>query len=289
MTSRPAPLPPIDLTDARQVRTLLSRYGVRLTRDLGQHLLVDRDVLDRIVAAAGLARDSLVLEVGPGVGALTEALSRQAGRVVAVEIDGRLLDLLQETISAPNVEIVHGDALAVDPAALFGAAPYHLVANLPYGIATPLIRRLLAAPAALQPEAMVVMVQREVARRLAAPPGDMSRLSVETQLVADVTLLFELGPESFFPPPDVSSAVVRLRPLRGYRVPPLPTLQRFLQTVEAGFRHRRKQLHNALGDLGVGTERIAAALAETGIDGRRRAETLALEEWSSLSDALWRG
>jgi 16S rRNA (adenine1518-N6/adenine1519-N6)-dimethyltransferase len=288
VTPWPSPLLPIDLTDARQVRTLLSRYGVRLTRDLGQHLLVDRDVLDRIIGEAALGRDSLVLEVGPGVGALTEALSRNAGRVVAVELDDRLLDLLHETVRAPNVEIVHGDALAVDPATYFGADPYDVVANLPYGIATPLIRRLLNAPPAQQPQAMVVMVQREVARRLAAPAGDMSRLSVETQLVADVSLRFEIGPEAFFPPPVVSSAVVRLRPLRGYRVPPLPNLHRFLQTVEAGFRHRRKQLHNALGDLGVGTERIAAALAETRIDGRRRAETLALEEWSLLSDALWR-
>src|SRR5215213_9385425 len=156
MTSWPPPLSPIDLPDARQVKTLLSRYGVRLNRDLGQHLLVDRDVLDRIVAAAALDRDSQVLEVGPGVGALTEVLSRQAGRVVAVELDGRLLDVLRETVSGPNVEIVHGDGLAVDPTTFFGADPYRVVANLPYGIATPLIRRLLNAPVDQQPQEMVL-------------------------------------------------------------------------------------------------------------------------------------
>jgi 16S rRNA (adenine1518-N6/adenine1519-N6)-dimethyltransferase len=112
---------------------------------------------------------------------------------------------------------------------------------------------------------------------------------VETQLVADVEVLFEVGPGAFLPPPEVSSAVVRLRPLERFRVPPLPTERRFFQTVEAGFGQRRKQLHNALGLLGVGTERIAAALAEAGIDGARRAETLTLEEWSRLSGALWPG
>jgi len=266
---------------------LLARHGVRLTREMGQHLLVDRDVLDRIVAAAGVSPETEVLEVGPGVGALTAALSRRARRVVAVELDRRLLAVLRETVPAPNVEVVSGDALAVDLPALFSGRPYRLVANLPYNVATALVRRLLYLPAGRRPEELVVMLQREVARRLAAPPGEMSRLSVEAQLVADVELLFEVGPRSFFPPPEVSSAVVRLRPLPAPRVPTLPTERRFFHTVEAGFRHRRKQLHNALGELGVGSERIGAALEAAGIAASRRAETLTLEEWSRLAAALW--
>jgi 16S rRNA (adenine1518-N6/adenine1519-N6)-dimethyltransferase len=115
----------------------------------------------------------------------------------------------------------------------------------------------------------------------------MSLLAVQAQLVADVELLFEVGPQSFFPPPEVASAVTRLCPLGNYRVAPLPNERRFFQTVAAGFRHRRKQLHNALGDLGVGTERIADGLAAAGVDPARRAETLALEEWSRLSQGLW--
>jgi len=277
----------LDLARPRDVRGLLTRHGVRLTRERGQHLLVDRDVLERIVDAAGVGPETEVLEVGPGAGVLTAELSKRAGRVVAVEVDRRLLAVLEEAVPTSNVEIVPGDALALDLPALFGGRPYRLVANLPYGIATPLLRRLLYAPPGQRPEALVVMLQREVARRLAAPPGSMSRLSVETQLVADVELLFEVGPGAFLPPPEVSSAVVRLRPLEGFRVPPLPTERRFFQTVEAGFGQRRKQLHNALGQLGVGTERIAAALAESGIDGARRAETLTLDEWSRLSGALW--
>jgi 16S rRNA (adenine1518-N6/adenine1519-N6)-dimethyltransferase len=277
----------VDLTRPRDVRELLNRYGVRLSRELGQHLLVDRDVLQKIVEAADLTPQTEVLEVGPGVGALTAELSRAAGRVVAVELDRRLVDLLRETAPFPNVEVIQGDALQANLPSLFQGRPYSVVANLPYNVATPLIRRLIYAPPQARPDLLVLMVQREVGRRLAAPPGGMSRLSVETQLVADVELLFEIGPQAFLPPPEVSSAVIRMRPLPAPRVPTLPSERRFFQTVEAGFRHRRKQLHNALGDLGVGTERIGSALEETGIAASRRAETLTLEEWSRLAAALW--
>jgi 16S rRNA (adenine1518-N6/adenine1519-N6)-dimethyltransferase len=279
----------IDLTRPRDVRGLLNRYGVRLSREMGQHLLIDRDVLQRIVDAAGLTPQTEVLEVGPGVGALTAELGRAAGRVVAVELDRRLIDLLRETVPSPNVEVVQGDALRANLPSLFQGRPYRVVANLPYNVATPLIRGLLSAPPEARPDLLVLMVQREVGRRLAAPPGEMSRLSVETQLVADAELLFEIGPQAFLPPPEVSSAVVRLRPLPTPRVPTLPSERRFFQTVEAGFRHRRKQLHNALGDLGVGTERITGALEAAGIAPARRAETLTLEEWSRLTQALWEG
>jgi 16S rRNA (adenine1518-N6/adenine1519-N6)-dimethyltransferase len=138
-----------------------------------------------------------------------------------------------------------------------------------------------------RPVELIVMVQLEVGQRLAARPNDMSLLAVQAQLVADVELLFRVRPASFFPPPAVDSAVLRLRPLPGYRVPPLPNENRFFQTVAAGFSQKRKQVHNALGSLGVGTERIQAALAAAGIAPARRAETLTLEEWSRLSAALW--
>lgn len=276
-----------DLSRPREVRDLLSRHGVWLTKTMGQHLLVDRDALERIVAAAALTPEIDALEVGPGAGVLTAELVSRARRVVAVELDRRMVSVLGETVPADNLDVIQADALAVDPAALFGGHPYKLVANLPYGVATPLLRKLLQAPRGARPVEMVVMLQREVARRLAARPGDMSVLAVQAQLVADVELLFELGPEAFFPPPDVHSAVIRLRPLPRPRVAVVPNEKRFFQTVAAGFSQKRKQLHNALGSLGVGTERIAAALAETNIAPDRRAETLTLEEWSGLSGALW--
>lgn len=277
----------LDLSQPRHVRDVLSRHGVWLTKAMGQHLLVDQDALSRIVEAAALTPEDEVLEIGPGAGVLTAALVERVGRVVAVELDRRLAGVLRDTVAAGNLEIVEADALAVDPAQLFDGRPYKLVANLPYGVATPLLRKVLYAPPAARPVLVVVMVQREVARRLAARPGDMSLLAIQAQLVADVDLLFELGPEAFFPPPAVSSAAIRLRPLDGYRVPPLPNEQRFFQTVAAGFSQKRKQLHNALGSLGVGTERIRAALAAAGVEASRRAETLTLDEWSRLSAALW--
>jgi 16S rRNA (adenine1518-N6/adenine1519-N6)-dimethyltransferase len=277
----------VDLTQPRRVRDLLARHGVWLTKAMGQHLLVDRSVLRRIVDAAALEAESEVLEVGPGIGALTVELGERAKRVVAVELDRRLIGVLRETVPAPNVEIVQADALAVDVGVLFDRHPFTVVANLPYGVATPLIRKLLYAPVERRPVELVVMVQREVAQRLAARPDNMSLLSVQAQLVADVEVLFQVGPEAFFPPPDVASAVVRLQPLPAHRVPPLPNERRFFQTVAAGFGQKRKQLHNALGQLGVGTQRIQSALAAAGIDPQRRAETLTLAEWSRLSDELW--
>ena len=286
MSARPGDQ--IDLTRPRHVGDLLSRHGIWLTKAMGQHLLVDREVLERIVQAAALDARSEALEVGPGVGVLTRELSRLAGRVVAVELDRRMVGVLRETVPAPNVEVVAGDALEIDPEQLFGGRPYKVVANLPYNVATPLLRRLLHLPAPARPQEMVVMVQREVGQRLASAPKHIGFLSVETAMVADVEVLFEVPPEAFFPPPDVSSVVVRLRPLSGFRVPPLPDEQRFFQTVEAGFGQKRKQLHNALGSLGVGAQRIQASLAAAGIDPHRRAETLTLDEWSCLSAALWR-
>ncbi|HEU5315477.1 MAG TPA: 16S rRNA (adenine(1518)-N(6)/adenine(1519)-N(6))-dimethyltransferase RsmA [Chloroflexota bacterium] len=277
----------MDLSRERTLRDVLHRHGIWLTKSLGQHLLVDQDALTRIVDAASLSLGEEVLEVGPGAGTLTARLVERARRVVAVELDSRMVAALRETVPHPALEIVQADALTVDPATLFEGRPYKLVANLPYGVATPLLRTLLYAPPEQRPRLMVVMVQREVARRLAAQPGDLSVLGVQAQMVADVELLFELGAESFFPPPAVASAVIRLTPLQDFRVDPAPTERRFFQTVSAGFSQKRKQLHNALGSLGVGADRIRAALDTSGVAPSRRAETLTLEEWSRLSRALW--
>jgi 16S rRNA (adenine1518-N6/adenine1519-N6)-dimethyltransferase len=277
----------LDLTNPKQVGAVLSRHGIWLTKSMGQHLLVDRDALDRIVHAAHLSPEDDVLEVGPGAGVLTAELVQHARRVVAVELDPRMVGVLRETVPAPNLEVVQADALTADIGALFGGAPYKLVANLPYGVATALLRALLYAPSERRPALIVVMIQLEVAKRLAAEPGDMSLLAVQAQLMADVELLFTLEPAAFFPPPEVRSAVIRVTPLAGRRVATEPSEARFFQTVAAGFSQKRKQLHNALGSLGVGTERIATALAMAEIESTRRAETLTLPEWSRLSSALW--
>ena len=276
-----------DLTHAPSVGRLLSRHGLWLTKSLGQHLLIDRGVLDRIVEAADLRPEMEVLEVGPGVGVLTTELVSRVRRVLAVEVDPRMATVLRETVAHPSLEVVEADAMGIDPADLFGGRPYSVVANLPYNLATALVRRLLSMPAPSRPVEMVVMMQREVAQRMAARPGDLSALGIEIQVAAAVDLLFEVPPTAFFPAPKVTSAVVRVRPYDVPAVPLVPGPRRFFQLVRAGFAHRRKQLHNALGDLGLGGERIQAALEEAGIARSRRAETLTLEEWSTLSAAMW--
>jgi 16S rRNA (adenine1518-N6/adenine1519-N6)-dimethyltransferase len=287
VADRPLPPVPSDLTNAAAVGRLLSHHGIWLTKSLGQHLLVDRAILDRIVSSANLHPEMEVLEIGPGVGVLTAELVRHVRRVVAVEVDARMARVLRTTVPGPVLEVIEADAMTVNPAELFGGRPYALVANLPYNVATAIIRRLLALPAPVRPVQMVVMIQREVAKRMAAQPGDLTALGVEIQVAAETTVLFEVPPTAFFPAPEVTSAVLRLRPHDEPAVPLVPTPRRFGQLVRSGFAHRRKQLHNALGTLGVGTPRIDAALETAGIARSRRAETLTLAEWSALSRAIW--
>ena len=289
MADRPPPLVPSDLTNAAAVGRLLSYHGIWLTKSLGQHLLVDRAILDRIVASTDLHAEMEVLEIGPGVGVLTAELVKHARRVVAVEVDPKMARVLRTTVPDPVLEVVEADAMTVDTTDLFGGRPYALVANLPYNVATAIIRRLLALPAPARPVQMVVMIQREVANRMAALPGDLTALGVEIQVAAEATVLFEVPPTAFFPAPEVTSAVLRLIPYDEPAVPLVPTPRRFGQLVRSGFAHRRKQLHNALGTLGVGTARIDAALEAAGIARSRRAETLTLAEWSALSLAIWEG
>jgi 16S rRNA (adenine1518-N6/adenine1519-N6)-dimethyltransferase len=287
IADRPPPLVPSDLTNAVAVGRLLSYHGIWLTKSLGQHLLVDRVILDRIVASADLHAEMEVLEIGPGVGVLTAELVKHVRRVVAVEIDPKMARILRTTVPDRALEVVESDAMMVDTADLFGGRPYAVVANLPYNVATAIIRRLLALPAPVRPVRMVVMIQREVANRMAALPGDLTALGVEIQVAASTKVLFEVPPTAFFPAPEVTSAVLCLRPYDEPVVPLVPTARRFGQLVRAGFAHRRKQLHNALGTLGVGTARIDAALEAAGIARLRRAETLTLAEWSALSLAIW--
>ena len=239
VADRPPPPVPSDLTNAAAVGRLLSHHGIWLTKSLGQHLLVDRVILDRIVSSADLHPEMEVLEIGPGVGVLTAELVRHVRRVVAVEVDPRMARVLRTTVPDPVLEVVEADAMTVDPAELFGGRPYALVANLPYNVATAIIRRLIALPTPARPAQMVVMIQREVANRMAAQPGDLTALGVEIQVAAATTVLFEVPPTAFFPAPEVTSAVLRLRPYDEPAVPLVPTPRRFGQLVRSGFAHRR--------------------------------------------------
>ncbi len=267
------------------VRQILHRYGLEPRRELGQHFLVDQRALARIVAAAELTVADTVLEIGAGVGNLTRLLAGQAGRVVAVEVDRRFLPVLEaELADRPNVRLVSGDILALDPSELMEEGPYQVVANLPYAITSAVLRHLLEAR--VPPQRMVVTVQREVAERIVARSGRMSLLAVSVQFYGRPQLLFRLRPGAFYPPPEVESAVVRIdrhpRPLVE-----VADVDGFFQVVRAGFSQPRKQLINSLAHgLGIPSGEAADALRQAGIDPRTRAERLGLEDWARLARVL---
>ncbi len=290
--------PPIavNLTAPSQVKALLRRHSVRPNRKLGQHFLVDYNILQKVVRVAELTGRDSVLEVGPGLGTLTRELARQAAEVVAVELDRALQPVLEETVVGfANVRLEFGDIMAVDLGRLCsGPGPWKVVANLPYYVTGPVVARLLefgrdpssgAAPFRL----LVLMVQQEVAARMAASPGtkEYGAFTVLVNYYAHPEVVTRVPATAFLPPPKVGSAVVRLRP---YDVPPVATPpQAFFALVRAAFGHRRKSIRNSLNaGLGCGDELIAESLRLAGIDGYRRGETLSLEEFGSLASAFER-
>ncbi len=257
----------------------------RAKRSLGQNFLVDRRVLARVVDAAELSPSDQVLEIGPGRGVLTERLAESAGRVTAVELDEVLAARLSARFAdRSNVRIVAGDARTVDVGELVDtSAGYKLVANLPYYAATPIVRRFLEMDDG--PSLMVVMVQREVARSMTAAPGQMSLLSVATQLYGRTRVVASVPPRAFRPAPKVTSAIVRIDV---YERPALELRSEgeFFRLVRAGFSARRKQLRNALSQgLDIPAAEVERLLAHAGIDPKRRAETLSLAEWGVLHEA----
>jgi len=276
---------------------LLQRHGIHARKGLGQHFLVDRAHLARIVNAAELKPDDVVLEVGPGLGVLTEALSDRAGHVIAVEIDEAMRAVLHERLaSRANLRIVAADVLETDPAelvagALGARAPqrgrvagYKVVANLPYYITSAVLRHVLEAR--LRPERCVVMVQREVAERMMAGPGQMSILAVATQLYAHPSRVAIVPGGAFYPRPKVDSAVVRLDVHPNLAVD-VADVDAFFEVVRAGFGQKRKQLRNSLASgLDLPPPTIVTALEAAGVSPKRRAQTLALAEWAAVARSL---
>jgi len=267
-----------------RIRDQLSQLGLRPRKALGQHFLHDHGIVQRIVTTAQLMPGQLVVEIGPGLGMLTAALVERGAQVIAIELDADLAQYLTERFAGQPVTIVHADALTVDYAALTGGQPYVVVANLPYNVATAILERLLTGQH--PPERLVVMVQREVAERLAARPPQMSLLSVLAQTFTEPRIVFRIGPGAFVPPPKVESAVVTLDRRTEPLVPPAEQSD-FFRVVQAGFQQRRKQLINALAHgLGLPKPAVYAALQAAAIAPTRRAETLTIAEWLTLSRTL---
>lgn len=273
------------------VRRLLEQWDLQPSKGLGQNFLVNQTVLEKIVAAAELTPEDVVLEIGAGLGTMTARLARDAGHVVAVELDRRLIPVLQDVlVDFDNVTLVQDDILALDPTALISIASnqrpasdiqYKVVANLPYYITSAVLRRLLEA--SLKPQRMVITVQREVAERIVAKPGQMSLLAVSVQFYGRPRLLFRIKPGSFHPSPNVESAVVQVDLYTTFPVP-IEETDTFFRIVRAGFAQRRKQLRNGLSaGLGQSPAQVVAKLHQAGVDPRLRAQALNLEEWARIT------
>jgi 16S rRNA (adenine1518-N6/adenine1519-N6)-dimethyltransferase len=265
-----------------ELRSLLERHGVRASKALGQHFLADPNTARRIIRFAGIAPGDDVVEVGPGVGSLTVALDAAGARVLAVELDQHLLPVLHEVLGARPVEVVQGDAMTVEwPHLLRRSTRWAMVSNLPYNVATPVVVRALERAPMI--DRMLVMVQREVGERLAAPVGTRAygAVTVKVAYYADASIVGVVPPTVFMPRPNVESALVRI----SRRPPPVDVQQPgfMFDLVRAGFATRRKTLRNALGDV-LGP-RTAAVLEAAGIDPNRRAETLDLHDWAAVTAA----
>jgi 16S rRNA (adenine1518-N6/adenine1519-N6)-dimethyltransferase len=270
-----------DLTNIHELRNLLYTHHMRPNKSFGQNFLIDRATLQRIIEAAEINAGEQVLELGAGTGVLTRELARHARRVVAVELERDMLSLLAETTrNFANVELIERNLLYVDPAAIFGAEAYKLVANLPYYITAPTFRHFLES--ANPPRLLVVMVQYEVAQRIVAAPGDLSLLGVSIQFYGKPDIVAHVPARAFYPAPKVDSAILRVD-LKDEV--PLAHKQRdsFFRLVQAGFSERRKQIHNSLArGLHRKDAEVQAWLKAAGIDPGRRAETLSIEEWLQL-------
>ena len=270
---------------------VLREHGISARKRFGQNFLIDEGVLRDIVSAAGVTKDDTVLEIGPGIGTLTQYLASAAGHVVAVEIDRSLLPVLDDTLSAwKNVTVINGDILKQDITAIAeefnGGRPLKVVANLPYYITTPVILYLLESGAPIS--GMTVMIQKEVADRMGAAPGspDYGALSLAVQYRSSFEKVRDVAPSSFVPQPSVISTVVHLD-MTGERAVRVADEALMFRIIKASFAQRRKKLTNGMaGGLGISREAAEEALISCGIDPMIRGEKLSLEDFARISDAL---
>ena len=283
----------MDLSSPKTVRAIREKYGLQPSKGLGQNFITDRNVLARIVDGAEISADDMVIEIGPGIGVLTAALAEHAAFVTAVEIDSRLIPVLEETLAGyNNIRVLNADILTTDIGQIIHecraeglfTGKVHIVGNLPYYITTPIIMKLLEdqVPA----DSITVMMQKEVADRIGSAPGSRiyGAISVAVQYYCSVTKIIDVPKEAFVPRPKVASTVLRLEPLREKQIA-VRDEKMFLRCIRAGFAQRRKTLLNALSSAGgMDKETVRRTLEAAGIDPGRRAETLTVEEFGRIAD-----
>lgn len=262
-------------------------WGIRPSRSKGQNFLLDQDIVDRIVASADVSAESIILEIGPGVGILTESLLDQGAHVTAIELDDSLAPKLSDYFrERPQFRLVHGDATSTDPGELYPSrAPYCVVANLPYGVATVIVRHLFES--SHPPETMIVMVQKEVAERMCATTGDHSLLSLAIQYYSEPRLLFTVPETAFYPAPNVTSAVIRMD-VRREPLTDAVTRRLLFALGTIAFQQKRKTLLNSLSrGLQLDKTTISNRLTGTGIDASKRPQALSFDEWIRLAKLDW--
>jgi len=281
-----------------QTRAWLRRFDLQARKSLGQHFLIDEEVLGLITSAAELAPTDVIMEIGSGLGVLTKELARQAGWVIAIELDGKLADILKKSLAPfDNVTIINEDILGINPAALLQEQEarfpsvinspfrYKVVANLPYYITSAVLRHFLEAP--VKPQIMVVMVQKEVAEAIVAEPGGMSLLSVSVQFYGKPMIVSHVPARCFYPAPEVDSAILRVDL---YPEPAVAVTDEksFFELVRTGFSAPRKQIVNSLAQgLELSKAEVSPLLEKARIVPQRRAETLSLDEWARLGQVIY--
>lgn len=273
------------IASSEVVKYVCKRFGIHMSKKLGQNFLIKRSVVDGIVEAAQLEEGEAVLEIGPGIGTLTQGLAESNAQVTAIELDRRLLDVLAVTLASyNNVYIVQGDVLRINIPELMNHKSFKVVANLPYYITTPIILSLLESK--LPIERLVVMIQKEVAERIVASPGSKAygALSVAVQYYTEPAIVMEVPPNSFLPAPEVTSAVICCK-LR--QEPPVAVKDEklFFRVVKGAFAQRRKTLSNTLKTVGLTKEEVETILEAAYIDSSRRGETLSLDEFAAIANA----
>lgn len=274
------------IANKKVTRYILQRFGIHMSKRLGQNFLIDANIVQGIVDAANVQENDRVLEIGPGIGTLTQALAETGAEVTCVELDKRLPEVLAHTLEAyDNVRVIQGNILKVNIPEIMGDKPFKVVANLPYYITTPIIMALLEKHLPITD--IVVMVQKEVAERMAAQPGGKTygALSVAVQYYTVPEIALYVPPRSFMPPPEVDSVVVNCK-VRQIPAVELIDEKMFFRVVKAAFGQRRKTLNNALKSMGVDKNIIADVLDKAGIEATRRGETLTMEEFGAIANIL---
>ena len=283
----------MDLTSRALIKTLFRRYKIRPLKKFGQNFLIDKDILKQIVEAADISPEEVILEIGPGIGNLTQELAKKAKKVVTIEKDQKMVEILKEvTKNFQNIKIIERDILKIDPKSyLLNTKSYKIVANLPYYIVSPVIRKFLESK--FPPKEMILMAQKEVAQRICAKPPDMNLLAISVQFYARPEIVSYVSKKSFWPQPKVDGAILKISKIKNQKSKINKNL--FFKIVRAGFSHPRKQILNNLSKglalslpngLKLEKEQVRFWLLKNGVQPNQRAETLKIEDWIKLAKSM---